>query len=163
MIKFFVTIFLLTSLCVHASQKVESRSIMDSCEFVYRVEADLRVYPPEELFQIFVGAPLFVRVFYINAWAGDPNPISIAEYFPVNVETARAEWTFELMSNTQRKLYRSMRFDWGVIEAETGLFVSLSDLFEAQIGRDFGEPCLRRRGGESEFRTRQISRHPSED
>jgi hypothetical protein len=138
-----------------AGTRVFSRSIMDSCEYVYRVESDLRIYPSVELFEVFAGAPIYVRASFANAW--DRGPLRSKTYLIPVGDRGFAEFSFESMSQSAGHLYRDMTFDWGVLDAN-GTFFELSDDYYSDVGRDFGQSCRTRRGQDSEFKNRQVTR-----
>jgi hypothetical protein len=141
------------ALAAVGSTRVQSRSIMDSCEFVYRTESDVRVYPEAELYEIFVGAPLYVKASFKNAWNKGP---ARSEDFVIPVGLAGfAEFSFESMSTSASFLFRDMSFEWGVLDTDK-TFVPLSDQYHSDIGRDFGQVCHTVRGPDAKFVDRQV-------
>lgn len=123
-----------------AQPKVFSRSVMDSCQFVYRVHSDIRIsFEPEE-FEYRLG-DLVLRVEFFNSWNSTQPPLVLT--LAPNTDSG-FEWTQETMSEAKNFLFRQMRFAFGSIEG--GQFQRVSSWYQCDIGRRFGEICQTRPG-----------------
>ena len=139
--------------------EIASRSIMDSCEFVYRVESDVRLSLPPGLMEIYDPESLGWDVYFANAWNREPAHSELLEWIP-NAE-GLVETSFESMSNANGYLYRQIFFRV-VVKGVDGVKVPLTPVFEADIGRRFGEACARGRSSAVPFVKREVSVVPDE-
>jgi hypothetical protein len=144
-----------------ASGVVSSRSIMDSCQFVYRVESDVRVSADEETLEsVPAERRLYLRAQATNSW--DREPV-LSEVFLVPADdVGLAAWSFESMSVSKGHLFRDLRFEWGTLNDDDE-FVPLGARFLSDVGRRFGEACSTWRGPEIPFVEREVSEVQDEE
>jgi len=151
---------LLTGLVLGApsalAHRVHSRSIMDRCPTTHpsRVETEVRVRPNAELLQIFAGAPLYLRVKFLNDRVHGPR-LSETQLVPVDPESGFAQLRLETLSKVAGFHYRVMLFDWGVKD-EQGAFFDLSAQFKSDIFPTEGEPCRTEWGSEADFAEKPV-------
>lgn len=132
---------------------------MDSCEFVYRVESDVRLALPPGLMEIYDPESLVWDVYFTNSWNREPAHSELFEWIP-NAE-GLVETSFESMSNAKGYLYQQIFFRV-LVRGEDGVKVPLTPVFEADIGRRFGEACASGRSAAVPFVKRDVSVHSEE-
>lgn len=134
-----------------------TRSIMDSCEFVYRVESDIKLELPAGLMEIYDPELLYWDVSFSNSWDREPRHSEHFKWVPN--EQGVVEITLETMSTSGGYLFRDMFFRV-MIKGVDGELVSLTPAFQADIGRRFGELCATSRSPAVPFQVREVSEVP---
>jgi hypothetical protein len=142
------------------AERIFSRSIMPSCQFVYQVESDVIAEASAETIESAAGATLTLRAQAANSW--DREPTLSEEFLLAADESGRVAWTFESMSVSKNYLFRNLSFEWGHLDND-GVFLPLTKRLVADVGRRFGENCLTYRGGDAEFQEREVSEVPPEN
>jgi len=164
LIKSFSTLLLVVAASVSSVSQaslpeIASRSIMDSCEFVYRVESDVLLRLPPGLLEIYDPESLVWDVYLTNAWNREPARSELVEWIP-NAQGV-VETSFESMSNAKGYLFRQIFFRV-LVRGVDGVKVPLTPVFEADIGRRFGEACASARSSDVPFVKREVSVLPDE-
>ncbi len=132
--------------------RVFSRSIVDSCAFVYRVESDIVILQDRQASRD-TEETVFWRVEFFNAWKREPYRSELYEW-SVD-ESGRSEWSLETMSVAKNHLFREMHFALWSRDSE-GRETLLSPLYSADVGRRFGEACASSRQGNPPFVEREV-------
>jgi hypothetical protein len=164
LLKNFPTLLLVLATCgASLSQaslpEIASRSIMDSCGFLYRVESDVRLQLPSGLMEIYDPESLVWDVYFTNSWKREPARSELLEWIPD--AQGLVETSFESMSNAKGYLYRQIFFRV-LVKGVDGAKVPLTPLFEADIGRRFGEACYSGRSSGAPFVNREVRVLPDE-
>jgi hypothetical protein len=147
--------------------EVKSRSLPETCEFVFRVESDLQV-----LYRADGAASVQLVYAYKDAYS-QPN------YWPNNLTSNQAEpqsrllkalnddpsrygdeWTLLSMSTNPRFLYRRMNFYFRVFEGPSFAFrrdpEDKDSYYSVEFGREFGEPCYPDGRASTPYRERKV-------
>lgn len=155
---------------LHADEfRIFSRSIMDHCHFVYRVESDIRVaFDSEQLKKLkeTFASDLSLRIEFFNSWDNEPRSLVLdfaandwvpGESIDLGLKGFDVlSFTQETMSTSSRYLLREVRFAWML--KQNGDELPLSPWMRADVGRRFGEACQSSRGPKTPWFEREISR-----
>jgi len=146
-----------------------SRSIMDHCSYVYRVESDIRVAFDSTQFQEFrgiYGDDLLLKIQFFNSWEGEPRSFEMTldsalaqdgfTMSPVLSSYSVFEFTLETMSTASHYLYRDLHFSLGFLEE--GSFKEITSWNHGDAGRRFGEACQTSRGPQVPWIERELLR-----
>ena len=145
-----VFLFSVSAFAEDALFSVKSRSIMPSCEFVYSVESDIIVEPQVEL-----NDDQVIKISFENSWEEEPIR-ELVGFAELNAPGQR-RWTFQSMSTSKSFLYRRMFLQIGHLNQDLE-FVSESDEWVSDIGRQFGEACHRSRSQNPNYVVRGVMR-----